>query len=392
MKKKSLVLASCVALALLLALAGSAWAAAGGAGPDTVNLTGIVTTPSSTQNGQGKNYVLDADVQPGASITLNFSVASNGAGSTSATSTNYPDTVVITPSTVLGAETVSVSGLVDAVLSTRSTSVSETAMITAPQTPGDYQVKFTADDGRTGNQGKINGDSFIINFTVVAPTSCTPTIPSLVLNTPDCVLYHATSMLLSATLKDGITPLVGKTITFYVDSNAVGTGITDSTGLANLTYNPSSLSAGDHDLSAEWETDDACNLDSTSTGGVLGVQYLFKGFQPPINADGNTVLTGKCGPVKVCVLDANGVPVPDAKAYVYFADSLPVCVGDNPENVTAGLNFDHGNQMRYSDGQYVYNWDLSTVCNGTKYIQVLLGEGSCAAAHTVCVSVGKKSK
>jgi hypothetical protein len=124
----------------------------------------------------------------------------------------------------------------------------------------------------------------------------------------------------------------------------------------------------------------------------LGVKYFFVGFQPPIKADGSTILTGKCGPVKIVITDVNGMPVPDATAYVYFADGIQAIVGTDPENVATGLNFDYGNLMRYSDGQYVYNWDLSTTTNGTKTIQVYLGEGSCADAHTVVVSVGKKGK
>jgi hypothetical protein len=237
----------------------------------------------------------------------------------------------------------------------------------------------------------MNGDFFFVNFTVVVP-GCTPAPTTLILSEPDCVVYHAGSVSLSATLKSDDTPLVGKTITFYVDGEDVGTADTDSNGVATLTYDPSSLTVGDHALSAEWQSDDPCYQSATATGTKLGIQYLFLGFQPPINADGSTILTGKCGPVKIIILDADGVPVPDATALVYFEDGIQTIVGMDPENATAGLNFDYGNIMRYSDGQYVYNWDLSTVTNGTKTIRVFLGEGSCASAHQVVVSVGKKKK
>jgi hypothetical protein len=203
-------------------------------------------------------------------------------------------------------------------------------------------------------------------------------------------VLHATSVSLSAKLTSGSDPLSGKTVDFYVDGDLVGSADTDSNGVATLAYDPSSLTVGDHALSAAWTSDDECFQSSEATGGKLGVQYLFKGFQPPINADGSTILTGKCGPVKIIIVDANGVPVSDATALVFFEQGTSAIVGTDADNATAGLNFDYGNVMRYSDGQYVYNWDLSTASNGTHTIRVFLDEGSCAPAHQVVVSVGKK--
>jgi hypothetical protein len=386
MKKKSLVLAMCVALALVLGLAAGAWAA----NPDKVAFTNVTTTPSSTQSGGSGNYTLTSTVNAGDSISLSFTLGASGSGSTS---TIYARTVNVTASTSAkpsGASDASVSGLTTPVtFSARGSTKDESATITAPSTPGAYQVKISADDSL--NTGKINGDFIFINFTVATPP-CTPAQTTLTLGTPDCVLLHATSVSLSATLtvtSDG-TPLIGKTIDFYVDGNEVGTAVTGTDGVATLTYNPSALTVGDHALSAAWQSDDNCLQSSQATGGKLGVQYLFLGFQPPINADGSTILTGKCGPVKIIIVDANGVPVPDATALVFFEKGTPAIVGTDPENATTALNFDSGNLMRYSSGQYVYNWDLSTVTNGTYTIRVFLGEGSCAPAHQVVVSVGKK--
>jgi hypothetical protein len=365
-----------------------AWATPGGGGPDSANITAISTTPSSTQSGSGKNYELDVNVNAGDTIDLSFTVGASGSGSSS---TIYEDTLHLTATTLVGASDVTVTGLSDCTLASRSSTCSESATLTAPATAGAYQVKILADDGRTGNQGKMNSDFFMINFTVVVP-GCTPAPTTLILSEPDCVVYHADSVSLSATLKSYDTPLVGKTITFYVDGEDVGTADTYSNGVATLTYDPSSLTVGDHALSAEWQSDDPCYQSATATGTKLGIQYLFLGFQPPINADGSSILTGKCGPVKIVILDANGMPVPDATALVFFEDGIQTIVGTDPENATAGLNFDYGNIMRYSDGQYVYNWDLSTVTNGTKTIRVYLFEGSCAPAHQVVVSIGKKKK
>lgn len=372
-----------IAAVLVIGLGSvSAWAA----GPDSLTFTSISTTPSSTMSGQNVNVT--GTVNAGTTISLGFTVGASGSGPTS---TSYPHTEHLTASTnskPTGASDVSVTGLADCVLNSRSSTCSESATITAPANAGAYQVKINADDGING-AGHMNGGFFFVNFTVVVP-SCTPAATSLVLSTPDCVFYHASSVSLSATLKSGTTPLVGKTIMFYVDGEEVLSNNTDSNGIATINYDPSQLTVGDHALTAEWQSDDACFESPTVTGATLGIQYMFLGFQPPINADGSTILTGKAGPVKIRIVDANNVSVSDAIPLVFFEDGTNVIVGTDPESTTTGLNFDYGNVMRYSDGQYVYNWNLSTVTNGTKTVRVFLGEGSCAAAHQVVVSVGKK--
>jgi hypothetical protein len=382
---KTILRYAVLAVAIVIGLGlGSAWAV----GPDKVTLTSIGTNPSSTQSGSGNNWTLDGTVNADDTIGLSFIVGASGSGTTS---TTYPHTMHITASTnskPYGADDVSVTGLNNCTLDSRSATCSEAATITAPATAGAYQVKILADDGITGS-GKMTGDFFFLNFTVVV-SGCTPAATTLVLSTSECVVYHANSVSLSATLKSDYTALAGKTITFYVDGEDVGTADTNSDGIATLDYDPSMLAVGDHALTAEWQSDDPCYQNPTVTGAKLGIQYLFLGFQPPINADGSTILTGKAGPVKIKIVDANGIPVVDAVALVFFEDGIAKIVGTDPENATTGLNFDYGNVMRYSDGQYVYNWNLSTVTNGTKTIRVFLGEGSCAPEHQVVVSVGKK--
>lgn len=387
MKNKSIVLL--LAMAMVMGLAVGAWAA----GPDNIEFTAISTTPTSTVSGQ--NHNVTGTVNGGDTISLSFTLGAVGSGPIS---TTYPHTEYITASTNAkpsGAADVGVTGLDTATLAGRLSTHNESATITAPTTPGAYQVKILAADGINGT-GQITGGFFYVNFVVAVPdTPCTSAKTTLKLSTPDCVLLHATSVLLSATLwnSDTDTAIAGKTITFLVDGTEVGTAVTGTDGVATLMdCDPSLLGVGDYALTAAWQSDDKCLLDPAVTGATLGVQYLFLGFQPPINADGSTILTGKAGPVKVKIVDANGVPVSDACALVFFEDGTKTIVGTDPENATSALNFDKGNVMRYSDGQYVYNWDLSTASNGTKTIRVFLGEGSCAPAHQVVVSVGKKGK
>lgn len=130
--------------------------------------------------------------------------------------------------------------------------------------------------------------------------------------------------------------------------------------------------------------------DPAVTGTTLGIEYLFGGFQPPINA--NALFTGKSLPVKIKIGDVNGAPVTNATPYVYFANAADVVLADDPTNVTTGLNFDYGNLMRYDPtaNQYVYNWDLSTTTTGTKSVWVDLQEGTCADPRQVNVAVQRK--
>ncbi len=377
-----------IAFAAMLLITSVALAA----GPDTANLSGISTTPTSTQNGQGKNYTVTNAVNAGDTINLNFMVGVSGSG---ATSTTYPDTLNLTATTLVmpGADNVNVAGLSSCLLSGRTATCNKSATITAPSSPGAYQVKILANDGRTGS-GKMNSDSFFLNFTVAVP-SCTAAPTTLVLGTPACTLYRAGSVTggLTATLMSGTTPLVSKTVTFYVDGKSIGTADTDSNGVATLTsYDPSSLTVGDHTLSAAWQSDDKCYQNPAVTGSTLGIEYLFIGYQQPINADGSSIFTGKSAPVKIRIADANAAVVPDADALVFFEDGTPQIVGNDVENATTGLNFDYGNVMRYdaSADQYVYNWDLSTVTNGAKTVRVFLDEGSCAAPRQVVLSVKRK--
>jgi hypothetical protein len=53
---------------------------------------------------------------------------------------------------------------------------------------------------------------------------------------------------------------------------------------------------------------------------------------------------------------------------------------------------DAGNLMRYdaTSGQYIFNWDISSLVNGTYSLRVGLGEGICGEPHVVQLSVKKK--
>jgi hypothetical protein len=223
-------------------------------------------------------------------------------------------------------------------------------------------------------------------------------MPSLIVNTPVCVILHnPNAVTLTATLTDPIAHagLSGKTIVFTVDgSTFVGnSGVTNGSGVATVSFDASGLSIGNHDVAASWTSDDTCDYENGIGTGTLGVTYMFLGFQQPINADGSSIFKGGAIPVKIRLSDYNGTPVTDAEAHVFFSINTNAIVGDEAEPI-ANTNGDSGNLMRYDPvaDQYIFNWDLKTVDNGTYKVWIDLGEGACGEQHNVMLSVVKIGK
>ena len=347
-------------------------------------------SPAASFNGGSGNFTLNAPVAGGTSITFDVTFSINTMGST----TTYPRTIGF------GVEDTTGPAVPTATLSTSSftfTSVASnfTTQVTvvAPSTAGAYSVKIGASTGTGGSGGLNGGNGVVVNFTVLPDTTpiCVNAATSVALVLAnDCIVYGTASTSFTATLTSGSNPVSGKSIDFTVDGNSIGSAITGINGAATVNYNPSALAVGDHTVVASFQGD-GCDYLSSSNSATLGVQYMFQGFQQPINADGSSQFGGRTIPVKIRILDASGNPVPDAEAHVYFAFGTPIVVGTDAEPV-ANTNGDSGNLMRYDPvaQQYIFNWDIAGLANGTYTIRVGLGEGTCAGAHTVVVSLKKK--
>ena len=59
----------------------------------------------------------------------------------------------------------------------------------------------------------------------------------------------------------------------------------------------------------------------------------------------------------------------------------------------AYTNADSDNLMRYDPlaDQYIFNWDISKVTNGSYKIRIYLGEAGCADTHLATVTIQQKS-
>ena len=353
-------------------------------------------SPTSTFNGGSGNFTVTNPLQPGSQISFTLSVSINTQGNT----TTYPATASFTAtSTPAGAV---VSTIQPCTFSSSSTTCANTVTITAPNTPGAYQVKLSSSGADAkGGGGLGGGNGIVINFTVAAapPAQIVQILPTLSISvgTP-CLALHAPTTSLTAILTANGTPLAGKTVTFSVEGAPAGsdvTAVTDGFGVATTSFNTGLLAVGDHTVTASFAGETVGNTEylPVQNTATLSVIYNFIGFQQPINADGTSIFNGKVVPVKIKISDDLTAPVTDATANVFYTKLANNPVGSDQEAASIGSTApDGGNTMRYDPlaNQYIFNWDTSPLTNGTYRVQVGLHEGSCAIPHTVTLSLGKK--
>jgi hypothetical protein len=106
---------------------------------------------------------------------------------------------------------------------------------------------------------------------------------------------------------------------------------------------------------------------------------------------------GRVIPIKIKLADADGVPVADASPTVWlYQYSQGTGLGEVIEQATSVSSADSGNMMRYDAdaGQYIYNWDLSELVNGTYAVVVDVGDSAACSQgpHYAVITVSKKGK
>lgn len=375
----------------------------------TVSSVAVTVSNNFTAGGNGST-TLDGAVFPGqqVDVTATWSIqdrSSVGGGQDTLYGAGLA--ITFTPSTtVTPGPTVTVSAIAGCTVTSASSTCIRTISFAAPATSGNYQVTVTlGGTGFTGPNGLTTAGLYRVNFSVAEPVVVLDTKLTVA---QQCVLLNAGDIGLSATLEELLStdPISGATIDFYVDPEldingdptvpSVGSGTTDASGAATLIYNVNGLSVGDHNLYAEYAGDADYNPSNDSA--TLGVSYLFVGFQQPINPEGNSVFgNGRVIPIKVKLADANGQPVSDAAPTVWVTSySTGTGLGDVLEPATSVSAADTGNVMRYvpEDEQYIYNWNLSEMANGTYGVVVDLGDSATCSAgpYYAVITVAKKGK
>ncbi len=398
MKKSLKITIGAAALCGVLAL--SVWAYSVGA----IATSASFTTVTASVNPNGNSVNITSTVCPGDVIPFSVSYKITGPVG----NTQLPKTLafgVTTTAKPVGASDVVSSGFTTShTFSSASSTFTDSGSMTAPATLGPYTV-HVGTPGAPGNGG-ISGDKIVINFTVA---DCNPPPGCTLLNTQLdvselCVTLHQSATVdLTATLKDeNMVPLSGQTVHFSVPdaNNFTGDAVTDVNGVATISgFNVSGLGVGDHTVYATFDGVACANnpngYNAINGEGNIGVTYLFIGFEQPINADGSSIFKGGTVPVKIRISDANGAPVTDANAYVFFTVKTGAVVGDTQEAISQSAA-STGNQMRYDplENHYVFQWDITgaAITNGTYQLWVDLGEGKCGEMHQVCLSIAKTGK
>lgn len=302
---------------------------------------------------------------------------------------------------------VSVDAISDCTVASAASTCTRSISFSAPATPGNYQVTVTlSGTGFSGPNGLADPGKLYVNFSVAEPVVLLDTKLTVA---QQCVLLNAGEIALSATLEESVStdPIAGATIDFFVNPGldlngdptvpSVGSGTTDASGTATLTYNVNGLAVGNHNLYAEYAGDSDHNPSNDSN--ILGINYLFAGFRPPVNADGTSIFGGRVIPIKIKLVDANGEPVTDAAPTVWLTSfDKDMGLGEELEQTASVSSADTGNIMRYvpDDQQYIYNWDAKDLENGTYAVVVELGDSSACRAEnpyaifTVAKKGGKK--
>lgn len=395
-----------------LAFAGPAFAAKDLIYPSgasaSVNST-TVTVSNNFSSGNDGSTTLDHAVYAGntVSVSATWSIVNRSAepgqdtsyGSSGLTATFSASTTT----KPVGAPAVTVGAISGCTLTSASSTCTTPINFTVPAVTGGYQLKVTV--GGLGSSTGLATKDLYINFSV-------DTAPAQKLDTKltvdkKCVLLNQGSVDLTATLQELASgkAIEGANIDFYIDPAldgngvptvaSVGTGATNASGVATLSYNINTLGVGDHDLYAEFDGDDSYKPSNDSD--ILGISYLFVGFQPPINADGTSIFGGRVIPIKIKLIDANGAPVTNAAPTVWLTSyDKDFGLGVDLEQVSSVSAADTGNIMRYVplEQQYIYNWDATDLANGTYGVVVNLGDSAACRPQNpyAIITVAKKSK
>lgn len=378
---------------------GLAFAAPAFAGPDRIYPTAASATVSTAPAALTTNFAVAADghatfqntVFDGQQIVVTGTWSILDRSAEAGTDTAYPKTVNFNVSTeVTPGPPVVVSAITSCGVTSSGSTCIRDISFSAPAAAGDYQVRVAA--GSTGG-GPLTGLALYINFTV---TDAVVLLDTQLTVASQCVLLNQGDIGLGATLTEELSgvAIAGASIDYSVAGDSAGSATTDGDGIATLNYNVNHLGVGDYPIYAAYAGSAAYNGSNDSD--TLGISYVFTGFKPPINADGNSVFgNGQVIPVKIELLDYLGQPVPDAAPTVWVQKLLPGGVGDEVE-ATSVSAADTGNIMRYApeEGIYIYNMDLKSLDNGTYKVFVRLGDSeTCSAGNpSVTITVAKKGK
>lgn len=116
---------------------------------------------------------------------------------------------------------------------------------------------------------------------------------------------------------------------------------------------------------------------------VISIHYTWNGFSSPVNPDGSSLFKlGSTVPIKFTLGGLSATAAPTAR--IYIAKITDGVFGTEFEPETNGPG-DSGNEFRYENGQYQFNWSTKGQTVGAYRVRADLGDGN--GANAVLISL-----
>ena len=397
----------------VLCVASMALSATALANKDVIYPSASTATANASSVSVSNDFVADADgastldnaINVGDVVRVTATWSIHDRSSQPGQDTAYPQTVAFVGATTtkpVGAPDVSVNAISSCPLTSSSSGCTTVIGLSFsnPPTPGNYQVKVTP---QAGGANGLATNFLVVNFSVAEAITQLDTKLTVA---KQCVFLNQGNVPFTAKLQELLSgnAIPGQNIDFFLDPEldqngvptvpSIGFGTTDGNGTATLGFNVNGLEVGDYSLYAQFAGNSSYKPSNDSD--ILGVSYVFAGFRQPINADGTSIFGGRVIPIKIKLVDANGVPVTDAQPTVWLTSFSISGLGSDLEQVSSVSAADTGNIMRYAsdEQQYIYNWDASKLANGTYAVVVDLGDSdACRKGNPYAIiTVAKKGR
>jgi hypothetical protein len=168
-------------------------------------------------------------------------------------------------------------------------------------------------------------------------------------------------------------------VEFYDGMTLLGTGALNGLVPNKATFSISTLSAGNHNITAHYVGDGNFN-GSTSSIFAQSVQYIFVGFLPPIDNLPiiNSSKAGQTIPIKWQLKDYAGNLINDLGTLAPNGlTSGTVTCGAAAVDVVEELSAPGSTVFRFDGTQFIYNWQTTkSWAGGCRTLQVKLSDGT----------------